>query len=232
MYVILDTQAIHKDFHLANPATVRLLKGAAAHGLVVCIPEVVLQEMQSDFREQVERTLLTSETSRRDLSRLRSQEASAETAGDVDAEVTAYDVRLRAILADNNVRVLPVPQVTAATIFSRHLAHRKPFKPDGKGLNDVLIWESILELCAGSTRPIAVVTGNVKDFADPLDDLVLHLELQGDLNEIGFPQFNAELHKSIIAFVEKHIPLVGDGANQASADGGDDQAHNTESMEI
>lgn len=211
MYVILDTAAIHHDFHLSNSATRRLLTEASSHGIVVCLPEVVVREMIEHFREQMERTLQAAEKSGRDLARLRLQEPATQAAGDLQMEVAAYGTRLRAILAEHDVLVLPLPNANASALLPRNLTHRKPFKADGKGLNDVLIWESILELCSGSSRPIAVVTGNIKDFADPLDDLVLHLDLQADLIDIGFPEFNAELHKSISSVVEKHLGLPDNG---------------------
>lgn len=221
MFVILDTQAIHRDFHLANAATQRLLEEAPAHGMVVCLPEIVIQEMLDDFRDQLEGALQSFEKSRRDLSRLRQSDLPLEPPEDLGQEMSAYENRLRAILSEHSVQVLPIPKVDASALFPRQLAHRRPFKLDGKGLNDVLIWESIVELCVDSSRPIALITGNSKDFADPLDDLVLHTDLQDDLKDIGFPQFNAELHRSISALVEKrfaatHNEGAASGESQAS----------------
>lgn len=215
MYIILDTQAIHHDFYLSYSATNRLLEEASARGWVVCVPEVVVQEMVADYREQMGSTLHAVDKHLRDLARLRAIAPATEPAGDLDAEVLAYETRLRALLEEQNVLVLPIPATTAATLFERNRDHRKPFKSDGRGLNDALLWESVLELRQKGDRPIALITGD-NDFAEPrVEPVVLHSDLQDDLDQIGLKDFhegfNAELHKSIGAFVQKYVNAEDDG---------------------
>lgn len=217
MYIVIDTQAIHQDFHLTNIDTQRLINEARTRGWIVCIPEVVLREMLSDFRKQTGNAIQNIDNSLRDLSRFRRTDPPEKSVATLDEEVKAYEARLRTLLESQKVQALPIPSTAALDLFERYQARRKPFKSDGKGLNDVLIWESVLALCRGSTRPVALITGNTKDFADPLDELVLHTDLQDDLDSIGFGRFNAELHKSVAAFAAKFLSPTSTDTDSADA---------------
>jgi hypothetical protein len=216
MYVILDTQAIHWQFDLLkNEDTRELLEHAAERGLEVCVPEVVIMEMTADFRERAEERL------RNVLARLTRDDASTSPVIDVEKEVEEYQLGLNAQLEQLKVRVLPVPRsISVQELLERGIRRRKPFKGNGRGLFDALIWGSVVELWRNAPiRYIAMITGDPdyadKKYEDPnnarlhpdlLDDLgIPSLEAQSIVDYETVPENTgnagrAELHKSIQAF--------------------------------
>ena len=60
MHIVVDTTAIHNDFKLANPVLRLILKEAPRAGYVVAFPEVVLREFENQYREELDRTWVTT----------------------------------------------------------------------------------------------------------------------------------------------------------------------------
>jgi hypothetical protein len=225
VFVVLDTNTIHLDIHLSNTDTALLLEKAAQCGLEICLPEIVVQEMVAHCRRTIEQALRDARKANEKLGKLLSREVDlGAEQSDVDQVSLRVEPQFRALLAQKAVRVLPMPAISSAVqlLVDRDLAHRKPFKTNGQGMRDALIWESILELCRGATRPVALISANKDDFGDSTGE-ALHVELLEDLAEVGFPPENAELHQSIRNFNEKRLGACeaetsGSGPDSADAD--------------
>jgi len=52
-YVVLDTSAMYHDFNLSNREISLLRSEAATGAYLVCVPEIVIQEMTFHSREQL-----------------------------------------------------------------------------------------------------------------------------------------------------------------------------------
>ena len=52
MQVLLDTNALHRDYFLTKPATVALAREQLRGGYAVIVPEVVVQEHIKHFRDE------------------------------------------------------------------------------------------------------------------------------------------------------------------------------------
>jgi len=202
-YVVLDTSVFHEDFDLSNRETSRLLTDGPSQGFQICVPEVVIQEMVSHCRQQVVTTRKNVDDARRFLTRLLGREVvHVYTDDELRRADRAYETRLRRLLRERGVRMLPLPTgtVSSRSILRRHQLKRKPFKQDGQGLPDVFLWESVLALCRREPRPVALITANPQDFAidrrEHRDEL--HAHLVDDLADLGIEL--AELHTSIGAF--------------------------------
>lgn len=77
-----------------------------------------------------------------------------------------YERRFRKHLDDGAVTVLPHPSIDMTDLIDAHLRGRKPFKENGDGLPDYVIWRSVVELVeslAGGERLI-FISRNSKDF--------------------------------------------------------------------
>ncbi|MBI4212843.1 MAG: DUF4935 domain-containing protein [Chloroflexi bacterium] len=214
MYIVLDTQPIFQDFYLSHAATKSLLDGARSRGWVVCIPEVVIEEMVADYREAMDKAIRKNRRGL-DLAALRTDRGT-ELGIELETEVDEYRRKLDDLLKEREVRVLNLPEVATRELFERNRGRRRPFKSDGRGtgLNDVLIWMSILELYENADAPIALITGD-GDYAEArVQPAVLHPDLLADLRlptagvqqEVNMEEgFNIELHQTIKGFIEAYL---------------------------
>jgi hypothetical protein len=94
--------------------------------------------------------------------------------------------RLTERLSDLGVQVVDPPDAPHMDLVERAAQRRKPCDANGDGYRDTLIWLTVLELAKESDDGIALVTHNVKDFAD-LDakpDDRLHPQLVAELDSI------------------------------------------------
>jgi len=146
---------------------------------------------------------------------------------DIAAEVAAYRNAFRTRLDELNIFNLPLPNISVQILFERDIAHRKPFKPNGEGMRDALIWESVMQITREDhSWQIALITNDQafmdssKTQLDPdlLEDLGASvLEAQGMVDPVGLqvPQLVpdqsglAELHTSIQQFNEDWQSRIG-----------------------
>ena len=185
MYVILDTQAIHNDFHLRNTHTNELLTEAPTRDLVVCVPEVVVREMVADFREDtVNKTVKRLQDVYQEANHLQLLVSPDIPAIDLAAEVRAYEKRFRALLKKRKVKVLLLPSITVEQLLERGISRRKPFKKDGQGMFDALIWESVVELWRQDPNQQYALITEDKDYADG-EGAQIHPDLLADLGAVG-----------------------------------------------
>src|ERR1700694_1895409 len=110
MDIVLDTKAINRQPRLDPPPASLLLEHAHAAGHVVCVPEVVISEMTSHFRRDVEKSAHeASRNLRRLVELLRRDLVPPIDAADIDREVSAYEQWLRDYLSRHDVIILPFP---------------------------------------------------------------------------------------------------------------------------
>jgi hypothetical protein len=199
-YVVLDTSVIHDDFAISQRDTVTLLGVAPDLDLQVCVPEVVVLEMVAHFHARLEQ----ARRSHHDASRVLSQALSRElpppfTISELNRASRSYESRLRRRLRDLDARILPLPQSRTAlrSLVQRGQQKRKPLKPDGQGLQDAMIWESVIETCRREPRPVALITANIRDFKHPARN-ELHRDLLDDLARVDVTQ--SEIYVSIAEF--------------------------------
>lgn len=198
-HVVLDTSAIYQDFDLTNRETALLLREAARGSFQVCVPEIVIQEMTFHCQEQLSKTRRDLDEAHRFLTRVLPRQVDPlYKRAELGRVARAYETELRRRLIERGVRILRIPRgvVAVRDLLWRERLKRRPFKPDGQGLRDALIWESILELCRREPRPIVLISGNARDFANTKRD-GLHEDLIQDLANAGV--FEANLHLSIAA---------------------------------
>ncbi len=206
-YVVIDTSAINLDFGLRNEITRRLFSWCPGVHLQVCVAEVVVLEMVAHYRAALAGELKKQELARQQLSGLVQRPVvPGVPPEDLDSLVAEFETKFRIYLAKSGVRLLPMPAAYSDVriLLDRDLARRKPFT-EGKGMRDALLWESVLELCANSQRPLVVISPNTRDFADKAGG-VLHDDLLADLAGIGLPRESAEFYPSIEACLQQRFP--------------------------
>lgn len=209
MYVVLDTSSINLDFKLANSETRFLLEHAPRRNLTVCVPEVVVQEMASHFRAELEKAKQQVAKGRGDLSRLLSRELPEIMADqEIEIAVTRFEHDFRDRLQSFDVHIVSMPPTSSLidTLLRRDFEQRKPFGKNGGGMRDALIWESVLELCRRSPKHVALISANVRDFANASKEQ-LHEDLLEDLEQIGQISEFSRIYKSVKEFNDANIRL-------------------------
>lgn len=199
-YVMLDTCVVNDDFGLSLRETTRLVNEASARNCRVCVSEVVIQEMTAHCLARLSKTRRDLDDARRFLSQVLIREVDQLYAsGELSHVARTYEAGLRRRLLSLGVQVIrpSTASFELRDLLWRHRQRRRPFKQDGQGLADALIWQSILALSRREPRPVVLITSNTRDFANAKSD-ELHPQLVEDLANVGVKQ--SKLYLSIAAF--------------------------------
>jgi len=112
--------------------------------------------------------------------------------------ILRFDLSLLKKISEAGGKTIPYPKTPHDKIVERALQRRKPFKHNGSGYRDLLIWESVRSQAFGGHERIAFATANTADFASGSQ---LHQDLSSDILN---PQ-RVEIFTSLQSFNEKHI---------------------------
>ena len=199
MRVILDSTVFCADFRMSGSSFFTLFEAVRAALIELKVPAVVIDEVVNRFREDLEETLLLKRKLDNKLNSLLKKETSSSPPDIcVEKEVIDYRNFLHSQLRKLNAEVMPYPETPHKLIVERCLRRRAPFKKDGKGYRDSLIWENIVQLSKSTEEPIVFVTSNTTDFGSGpsvTDDLQ---------NDLADPKA-VELLTGLKTFNEKYI---------------------------
>jgi hypothetical protein len=204
MDIFLDTETINRQYFLDRPPISLLIEEASVAGHNVFLPEIVIRELVTHFREDLESAVRDASRISATLTRLTGgQRPLVLDLSSSDEYVVSYERWLREYLNENGCMTpgFPPGLRDVSLLVDRDLKRRRPFQDSGKGMRDAVLWETILEhLRTSRSGQVAVVTGNVADFCDGRRAGALHPHLLHDLDAAGIPR-NRVLHFSSIADV-------------------------------
>lgn len=177
--IVLDSTVLRADYPLRRPASRAFLEGLRlVPAAQLCVPEVVVDEAENGFREELLKARERVARAAEELGRILGTEiAPAETAS-VDDLASAYRERLLETIASVGGKVLPYPKIDHKRLVQRDLQRRKPFDAGGKGYRDALIWETVRLLGVLGPERVVFVSNNTKDFGDGPS---VHPDLHKDL---------------------------------------------------
>jgi cell division protein FtsB len=159
-----------------------LLKASKFLGYRIVLPDVAYDELIGKASEAIEVRVLTARKANRNLAAVTGHEF-----GPLDSneEFSNYEDWLSEEIKNYEVEILPYPATTAKELVQKAYDGEKPFKANGSGHKDYLIWKSILEcLAKGVIAPAYFLTANKRDFCDEnKDPVVLHADLAKQLAE-------------------------------------------------
>lgn len=147
--IALDSTVYCQDYHLGSPNFRILLEGLPLLPATLVVPEVVIDEVVNRFRKVLGRELPSA------------------VKINVQEETSSYRVRLVEALKRAGAEILPYPEVDHKTVVEQDLLRRKPFKRDGRGYRDFLIWSTLKRLLFVGTERLHFVSGNTSDFGEP-----------------------------------------------------------------
>lgn len=211
MKIILDTNVIHRDYNLNGSIVLKLSDAAKTLGYEVYVPEVVIDEVFRQYRNELGAAYEKYTKGASLLSDL-GQRVIKQTIGDdylkdtVIAKKTAYHQRLKEL----GISVLPYPATKHKSLVLKELEGRKPFTSSKKGYRDALIWETVKAQLIpekdlwGDTQ-VLFLTENTQDFADSYHNL--HPELIEEFTSIGFTDNAVELVSDFDKFFSETIDV-------------------------
>ena len=191
MKIIIDTNIIHRDYHLQGKHILTLTDVATRLGYEVLIPEVVVDEIESQFCEEVSSAVdgyNKSLTKIVDLSLAKLKNPLPE--GFCETQCRDFRIEYEAGLSAMKIRILPYPKVPHKDLVAKEVHQRKPFRDSKKGYRDALIWETVKEELIPNKGlldecQILFLTENTRDFADGNS---LHPDLVQELLDLGFSE--------------------------------------------
>lgn len=199
--IVLDSTALRSHEKRLNLAPLRtLVQPAAKAGLTIRLPFVVLVELARGGGEEIERHLEAVARASRAFRQI-GLDAPEWPRPDRKTATAAVEKTIRGLAKDADFEVLPTPEVEHGDLLRREFYRQKPFKPDGTGYRDALIWHTILDYAeAEKPERIYFVTANTTDFASK--DGSLDSVLAGEAQEAGA---KIVLVKDVHALLENHI---------------------------
>ena len=144
--VVLDSNVLVADFWLSSAALrVPLREGALGRQAIV-VPEVVLLETVNRYQQRLSEVRSQLEPLARELQYLSGLRKSfiASTASVADL-VARYRASLLRSLRRSQAVIPQLIQPDIEETINRLIARRKPFRAEGQGFADFLIWERVVE---------------------------------------------------------------------------------------
>jgi PIN domain len=187
--VVIDTNLVFTDLRLKSPWIRALIMASAQRDadIELAVPEVVVQELKTQYRRDFDEALGVARKSRRALRNLAPQlpPVDVNQYSDPAGTVDQYETWLREQIETRaQGRILSAPAVHHDVLLRRLAMDERPFRDDA-GYKDALIWFSVLELALEGEQ-VLFCSNNHKDFfvssgRPPLlaEELVRDLELEG-----------------------------------------------------
>jgi len=195
MKIVIDTNIICQDYWFEKPHFRVLLEGCSIIPATIYIPEVVLDELVNRYKEDLEEAVFKLNNAVRKINILTKEKIKTEI-DDIDSLTYKYKMFLLFKLKKRGVNVISYPEIPHKKIVERDLARKKPFKRDGSGYRDYLIWENVKHISLYGEHQIAFITNNIKDFGEGpyIDDDLAHEILHKHRVKIfrSLMQFNDE----------------------------------------
>ena len=201
MKVVIDSTVICQDFRMSGVQFVTLREKYGLVPIALKVPEVVIDEVTNKYRETLATTKSKAFKELKHLARLFAPDDPRRIelgVIDVESETKKYKEFLIRNLSLYGAEILPYTTINHKDVVERDLKRRKPFKENGAGYRDYLIWQNVKSLMISGHERVVFVTSNSSDFGS---NGILAQELKEDL----FNPDNLELLPDIKALNDKYI---------------------------
>lgn len=203
MRIFIDTNIIFKADFFRSTTAQSFLKAAKFLEIEVIIPDIVIDEVNGNFSKELPEKLTKFKKSYKELTELIDIN---EININISEKIKEYEDWLDTLLEEYEVTRLPYPKVSLKTIVTESYKKKKPFKDNGDGHKDYLIWETIKQYIAEKNNDpdTFFLTNNVKDFCYKKgeDDWPLHNHL---LDQIPDDKTAPEIHRVFKDFFDTKI---------------------------
>lgn len=135
MKIVLDTNIIHQDYKLTGQRILKLYEASKKLGYELMIPEVVIDELITHYRremESVHSSYLKSLSQIRKLTDSKNK-APYDSPQFVDDECAAFETAFLQRIKEMGITIMPYSKFTHKKMVLKDLCRRKPFREDSKG---------------------------------------------------------------------------------------------------
>ena len=206
MKIVFDTNIVHKDFFLRNAQIISLCETAKKCGIQVWIPQVVVDEIITHYKEKIGEARSDLQKAKYSLAFFYPNEGIKDYFTSEKEALLLDDYRSAFLerLSELGIRIIPYPQIPHEVLVRRDLARKKPFQSNGKGYRDALIWESVYNIIEnnGNMPDLVFINKNTKDF---FENGNLHPDLLADILSKGLPPDCMLIHEDISKAINRHI---------------------------
>lgn len=202
MQIFIDTNIIIQENFFRSTNALAFLKAARFLGFDIVIPEIVIDEVKANFSVTLAKNLTPYNKAQKIIASLTGVD---QIDISLDDEKEKYIKWLDDILEQYGVEILPYPQLPLKEIVTESYKAQKPFKKDGEGHKDYLIWKTISLYIndQGNDVENCFLTDNVHDFCEKQEnDWVLHSYLA---NQIQADRSKPKVYRNFKEIFEQKI---------------------------
>lgn len=209
MKIILDTNVITKDYSLQGGRILKLGDASKKLGYEVLVPQIVVDEIFHQYREDLENAHTKYLKGVRILSKLGIKEIKIATEErfvekTIEEKLDQYKKRLQML----GMKILPYPDTKHDFLVRKELMGKKPFASSEKGYRDSLIWETVKEqlipvMDFPGEAQVLFLSANTRYFANK--DRQLHPDLETELTDMGCDKETVILYTDLDKFFNEII---------------------------
>ncbi len=207
MKVILDTNVVIADYRLNNPNSKVLLEAAKKGDVEIIIPELVLDEIRNKYRQHLSKSIAILNSKVDDITKKTGREVDSKIGKrKLELFISEYNKFLEELIDELNINTIEYPIIDHKIIAAKAIQRKKPFKENGSGYRDSLIWENVKSLLSpfdetSVTPELVFISNNKSDFYDG-EKSKLHPELMLELEEEGYLKSSIRVYKTLNDFNE------------------------------
>lgn len=198
--IVFDTNILHDVYWFTQPKWQLILSVIELLPYELSIPRVVYDEILAHYKKSLESKIQNYNKSLKDINNIvqKSNQINQITI-DIDVNYNEYKRAFDAISYHPKIEIQDYPNVNHQDIIDRAILRRKPFKPNGSGYRDTLIWESVKNLL-NENKEIIFITNNSKDFLDESK-----IDIDKDLKDELTDNLSITVYKNLEEFEEKEL---------------------------
>ena len=205
MHIVLDSNIIIAEKFGLSPQFRELISTLTLTRHTVYLPRPVIEEVVNEFLQIFDEGVNEITKGSRILSRRLAIDVQVESESFPDKyeQSTSLRHRLEGNFDNSLCVVVEYPDTPLAELGMRAISRRKPFKQNGAGLIDSIIWETTLKLAKELDGPIVLLSNNSRDFGDEKRDL--HADLKKELTDRGLSANKVVLIGSLADFIRCYV---------------------------
>ncbi len=147
--VFLDTNNFFRDDFLQSTLAEVVIKGAKSFDIKILIPEIVIDEARRNFASQLNDKTRKYKESHKDLSGyIKLPDVSI----NLNDAIDEYNKFLDNLSTEHEIVILPYPEISIKEIVAAAYEAEKPFKENGNGFKDYIIWQTIKNYCDANSN--------------------------------------------------------------------------------
>lgn len=182
--IYIDTNIFMNESFFRSAQAQAFLKACSILEISVAVPDIVMDEVLGNFPKKLKAKANAFQSAQKELGRLVDLETQTIS---VSQEVDGYEDWLYEKIEEKGVLTPPYPEVSLQDLVRKSYETPKPFKENGEGHKDFLVWETVKNHIESkeTAPPNYFLTNNIKDFGskDGEDSDILHPDLAEQIEE-------------------------------------------------